>query len=69
MNLFRISPELPLDRKYLRVCSVYRLLRRGIIGRKRAFELLAERHTETEMKPIRGLVDLWKSGPIKDMSP
>lgn len=58
-----------LDRKYLRVCAVYRLLIRKRIGRARATELLAERHSPTEMKSLQGTVDLWKMWPIKEMLP
>lgn len=61
MNLFRCgTKDGSLDKKYLRVCSVYRLLKRGIIGRARAMELLAERHCASEMKTLRGTVELWK---------
>jgi hypothetical protein len=68
MNAFRIHPDDPLDRKYLRVCAVYRLLKRHVIGRARALELLAQRHTAGEMKSLQGTVSLWR-GPIPDMLP
>ena len=55
------------NHKYLRVCSVYRLLRKQVIGQARALELLAQRHTPSEMKTLRGTVDLWRAHPIKDM--
>lgn len=67
MNLFR-TPVFdkttgewtrPLDRKFLRVCAVYRLMKRGIIDKARAFELLAQRHSPAEMKILRGTVELW----------
>ena len=73
MNLFR-SPkwndvtsawEHPLDRKYLRVCSVYRLLRKRIIDKGRALELLAQRHTPGEMKTLRATVEIWLNGPLR----
>lgn len=57
-----------LDRKYLRVCSVYRLLRRKKIGKARAMELLAQKHNPKEMMLLKGTVELWASGPIKDMA-
>ena len=69
MNLFRLSPDQPLDRKYLRVCAVYRLLRKQIIGQARALELLAQRHTASEMQILRGTVSLWRQYPIKGMLP
>jgi hypothetical protein len=58
-----------LDKKYLRVCSVYRLLRKKRIGQARAMELLAQRHTASEMKTLRGTVELWRAHPLKDMLP
>lgn len=68
MNLFRAgTKDGSLDRKYLRVCTVYRLLRKSIIGRQRALELLAEKHSATEMQSLRGTVDLWKAHSIKHM--
>lgn len=77
MNLFRCTKWDPvalawarsLDLKYLRVCSVYRLLKRGAIGKGRALELLAQRHTPGEMKTLRATVGIWQAGPIKDMQP
>jgi len=65
MNLFRQTKDRSLDRKYLRVCAVYRLLSKQIIGKSRAIELLAERHSAQEMKSLRGTVDLWLSHPLK----
>ncbi len=69
MNCFRCTPDGSLDRKYMRVCSVYRLLRRKVIGEARAMELLAERHTPAEMKVLRGTVSLWKADSLKGMLP
>lgn len=70
MNLFRAgTKDGSLDRKYLRVCSVYKLLKRQAIGQDRALELLAQRHSEIEMKTLRGTVQLWKAHPIPDMLP
>lgn len=67
MNLFRAgTKDGSLDLKYLRVCSVYRLLKRKRIGHARALELLAERHTGHEMKTLHGTVSLWKQH-IPDM--
>lgn len=70
MNLFRCgTKDGSLDRKYLRVCAVYRLLKRQIIGQARAMELLAQRHTVSEMKQLRGTVELWRAHPLKEMLP
>lgn len=67
MNLFRQAKDGSLDRKYLRVCAVYRLLKRKAIGKARALELLAQNHTEAEMKTLRGTVELWRAHSLKDM--
>jgi hypothetical protein len=67
-NLFR-SEGGKLDRKYLRVCSVYRLLRNKIIGQGRALELLAQRHNSVEMTGLRRTVEIWRACSIKDMRP
>ena len=69
MNLFRQTPDGRLDKKYLRVCAVYRLLKRHVIGKAEGLRLLAQRHTEREMKNLCGTVDLWHAHPIKDMRP
>lgn len=69
LNLYRQTKDGSLDRKYLRVCAVYRLLRKKIIGQARALELLAQRHSKKEMIALRGLVDLWRAHPIKEMLP
>lgn len=66
LNLYRQTKDGSLDKKFLRVCSVYRLLKKQIIGRGRALELLAQRHSAKEMKILRGTVELWKS-PIPAM--
>lgn len=70
MNLFRCgTKDGSLDRKYLRVCAVYRLLKKQLIGQTRALELLAQRHTAAEMKGLRGTVELWKAHSIRGMQP
>lgn len=66
MNLFRCTPDRSLDRKYLRTCAVYRLLKRQRIGKARALVLLAEKHGRADMLP---LVELWRAHPIKEMLP
>ena len=64
MNLFRLTNDGSLDRKYLRVCSVYRLLKRDRVNKARALELLAQRHTPIEMRTLRATVELWLTGPL-----
>lgn len=57
------------NHKGLRISAVYRLLRKQIIGKNRALELLAEKHTPAEMKILRGTVEHWHAYPIKHMLP
>ena len=67
MNLFRQTADKNLDRKYLRVCAVYRLMSRSLIGKARALELLAEKHSPAEMRTLRATVELWIANPFKRM--
>ena len=68
MNLFRAgTKDGSLDKKYLRVCAVYRLLRKQVIGQARALELLAQRHSAKEMATLRGTVELWRAHPLPNM--
>lgn len=69
MNLFRCTPDRSLDRKYLRVCAVYKLLKRKRIGQAEALKRLAERHNAAEMQILQRTVEIWRSHPIKDMLP
>ena len=57
------------NHKYLRVCAVYRLLRKQIIGQALALELLAQRHSPKEMHELRGTVELWRAHPLPEMLP
>ena len=61
MNVFRCTPDRSLDKRFLRICAVYRLLKRKRIGYARACEILGPK--------LRGTVDLWRQYPIKDMLP
>lgn len=66
MNVFRAgTKDGSLDRKFLRVCAVYRLLKKQIIGEARAVELLAQKHSKSEMKSLRGTVEIWRRGPLR----
>ena len=68
MNLFRAgTKDGSLDKKYLRVCAVYRLLRKQVIGQARALELLAQRHSAKEMATLRGTVELWRAHPLPNL--
>jgi hypothetical protein len=69
MNIYRCSsPDGSLDKKYLRVCVVYRLLKNQHITKPIALRLLAQRHTAREMKTLRATVELWLSGPLKHLA-
>lgn len=60
MNAFRHTPDQSLDREYLRICAVYRLLvRQRRIGKERAIELLNQR----KVKLARAVVELWLASP------
>ena len=67
MNLFRQTKDGSLDLKYLRVCSVYRLLKQKRIGKPRALELLAQRHSPAEMNILRRTVELWFANSLKHL--
>ena len=64
-DAYHPRPSGALNREYLRICAVYRLLKRKHIGKAIACELLARRNVEN---PAR-LVALWRSCPIPDMLP
>lgn len=55
------------NHKYIRIGAVYRLLRKQVIGKARALELLAERHSPAEMKTLRATVELWQAHSLKHM--
>jgi hypothetical protein len=57
------------NHKQFRISSVYRLLRKQIIGKACALELLAQRHSAKEMRTLRATVELWQMHSIKDMLP
>jgi hypothetical protein len=59
-DLFHQTKDGKLDRSYLRVCSVYKLLmRRKSIDKNRAIELLKERRVGSE----KAVVELWLANP------
>jgi len=59
-DLFHQTHDGRLDRKYLRVCSVYKILmRQHRIGKERAIELLEQRG----VKPAKATVELWLRYP------
>lgn len=55
MNLFRTTPDRSLDKQYLRVCAVYRLMKRRRLEKARAVSLLRDR----KVPSAEALVELW----------
>lgn len=68
MNLYRCTPDGSLDRKYLRTCAVYRLLKKARISKARGLELLVQRHGASQARTMRALIELWLSGPLRGIS-
>lgn len=64
-DLFHHTPDGSLDRQFLRVCAVHRLLARRRIGKSRALELLAQRRVSHHV----ALVELWRGNHMRDMLP
>jgi hypothetical protein len=64
MNAYRCRLTGNLDRQYLRVCAVYRLLDRQRIEKARAVELLKARN----VKPAQAVVEMWlaEDGPLSE---
>jgi hypothetical protein len=59
-DLFHQTHEGKLDRKYLRVCSVYKLLmRQHRIDKDRAIDLMEQRG----VKPAKATVEIWLAYP------
>jgi hypothetical protein len=64
-DLFHQTKDGSLDRVYLRVCAVYRLLmRQKRIDKERAIELLEQR----KVTHAKGLVELWMQWPPQHYS-
>lgn len=59
MNIFRCTPDNSLDKQFLRVCAVHRLLDRGRVTKARAIELLAQRKVQNPQR----LVEFWAANP------
>lgn len=71
MDLFHCTHDKKLDRSYLRVCAVYRLLKTRRVNKARAVELLVThrriRFQQGQCMPVRdatALVELWLAGPL-----
>lgn len=64
MNIFRCgTPDGRLDKSYLRVCAVYKLLKNRRINKARAIELLAQRRVPSR----RALIEIWLAGPLRHL--
>lgn len=62
-NIFRDTNTGRLDKKFLRICAVHRLMLRGRIDTTRAIVLLEERH----IRNARATVECWtKEGHVAD---
>lgn len=70
-NLFRCTPDRSLDRIYLRTCAIYRLLKHGHIGQAQALEMSNRPLRRAYKRPdyLRGTIEIWKAGPIRNMRP
>ena len=64
MTAFRDYRTGAWDHEYLRICAVYRCIKRYGMGRQEAIRRLTERGVE---KPAR-LVELWLAGPLKHLT-
>lgn len=62
MNIFRCPLDKSLDKDYLRVCAVYKLLKIKRINKERAIELLPK---NSEPK---ALVEMWLEYPLKHIN-
>ncbi len=63
MNLFRCTPDGSLDKQYLRICAVYRLLKKQRIGKARATQLMKARG----VKCAPATVEMWMANPLKNI--
>lgn len=71
-NLFRCTLDRSLDRVYLRTCAIYRLLKNKRIGFAQAVEMQDRRsqgRTVVRKGYLTGTIEIWRSGPLKDMLP
>ena len=60
-----------LDRQYLRTCAVYRMLKHNRIGQAEANEIANRRIRGVGWHEnyLRGTIEIWKAGPLKEMLP
>jgi hypothetical protein len=68
MNAFRCTPDRSLDREYLRVCAVYRLLKSGRISKSQAIEISQRRIRGCHRKQdgwLKATIELWLNGPLR----
>lgn len=60
-----------LDRQYLRTCTVYRMLKHQSIGQAEANEIANRRirGVPKHENYLKGTIEIWKAGPLKEMLP
>lgn len=71
MNVFRCTPDRSLDREYLRVCAVYRLLKSGRINKGQAIEISQRRIRGSYRKPqgwLEATIEIWLGGPLRHLN-
>lgn len=52
MNLFRHAKDGSLDRQYLRICAVYKLMKSERISKDRAIQLLEQRNVSKALQTV-----------------
>lgn len=63
-DLFHETKDGSLDRKYLRVCSVYKIfMRQKRVTKERAIELLRQKKVGNE----KALVEMWERWPPQSL--
>ena len=71
MNAFRCTPDRRLDREYLRVCAIYKLLKRGAINKIGALSISRRPIPGSHKKSpdwLLATIELWLAGPLKTKS-
>jgi hypothetical protein len=64
MNLFRQTKDGALDKQYLRICAVHKLLDAARIDKSTAINMLSQRGIDNP----RRLVELWLANPKQNFS-
>jgi hypothetical protein len=66
MNAFRMTPDGSLDREYLRICAIFRLLKHQRITFEQALEIADRPIKGCYRRPgwLANTIAIWKAGPI-----